>query len=284
MTNQFIFEILSEEIPARMQVKAAGDFKRAFEDKLAAAGLSFSSVETHITPRRLVACIHGIAPSTVATQEERRGPKVNAPEAALAGFLKSTGLTQDQLVEKDGYWYALIETTATATADILPNLCREIIRELSWPKSMRWYGAPQSWVRPVRGIMAVLNGQTLFFDVPEFGLTSTNTTSGHRFLSSGTFTVTDFNQYKAELLVRKVILNHQERQDSILKSLVEQGQTKGFTLEQDDKLLEEVAGLSEFPQLILGQLMSPLCTYQKGCWQHLCACIKNILSSRTKQA
>ncbi|MBX3486478.1 MAG: glycine--tRNA ligase subunit beta [Candidatus Paracaedibacteraceae bacterium] len=264
MTNQFIFEILSEEIPARMQVKAAGDFKRAFEDKLAAAGLSFSSVETHITPRRLVACIHGIAPSTVATQEERRGPKVNAPEAALAGFLKSTGLTQDQLVEKDGYWYALIETTATATADILPNLCREIIRELSWPKSMRWYGAPQSWVRPVRGIMAVLNGQTLSFDVPEFGLTSTNTTSGHRFLSSGTFIVTDFSQYKAELLVRKVILNHQERQDSILKSLVEQGQAKGFILEQDDKLLEEVAGLSEFPQPILGTIDESFMHLPKG--------------------
>ncbi len=264
MINHFIFEILSEEIPARMQVKAASDFKRAFEDKLAVAGLSFDSVETHITPRRLVACIHGIAPSTVATQEERRGPKVNAPEAALVGFLKSTGLTQDQLIEKDGYWYALIETTATATADILPNLCREIIREFSWPKSMRWYGAPQSWVRPVRGIMAVLNGQTLSFDVPEFGLSSTNATSGHRFLSSGTFTVTDFNQYKAELLSRKVILNHQERQDSILKSLVEQGRAKGFTLEQDDKLLEEVAGLSEFPQPILGIIDESFMHLPKG--------------------
>lgn len=254
MTNQFIFEILSEEIPARMQVKAASDFKAAFEAKLTESGLSFAAVETHITPRRLVACVLDIATSTVATKEERRGPRLNAPEAALAGFLKSTGLSKDQLTQKDEYWYALLESAATPADSILPTLCRTIIRDFSWPKSMRWYGAPQTWVRPVRGIMAVLNGKTLTFDVPEFGLTSSNTTSGHRFLSSGSFTVTDFDQYKSELLARHVILNHQDRQESILKSLTDQGQAKGFTLEPDDKLLEEVAGLSEFPQPILGTI------------------------------
>lgn len=264
MTNQFIFEILSEEIPARMQVKAASDFKSAFENRLTEAGLSFSTVETHITPRRLVACIHEIAKSTVATKEERRGPRLNAPDAALAGFLKSTGLLKEQLTQKDDYWYALIESAATPADLILPKLCRDIIRDFSWPKSMRWYGAPQTWVRPVRGIMAILNGQTLSFDVPEFGLKSSNTTSGHRFLSSGTFAVSDFNQYKSELLVRHVILDHQDRQTSILNSLIEQGHTKGFTLEHDDKLLEEVAGLSEFPQPILGTIDDAFMHLPKG--------------------
>lgn len=254
MIHQFIFEILSEEIPARMQVKAAADFKVAFEAKLTSAGLNFTTVETHITPRRLVACVHGIAPQTTATKEERRGPRTSAPDQALAGFLKSTGLTKEQLTQKDDYWYALIETSATPADQILPNLCRDIIREFNWPKSMRWFGAPQTWIRPVRGIAAVLNGQVLAFDVPEFGLIASNTTLGHRFLSSDSFVINDFDQYKADLLTRKVILNHQSRQDSILATLTSLGQSKGYALEQDEKLLEEVAGLSEFPQPILGTI------------------------------
>ena len=172
----------------------------------------------------------------------------------MAGFLKSTRLTKEQLTQKDDYWYALIETSATPADQILPNLCRDIMREFNWPKSMRWFGAPQTWVRPVRGIAAVLNGQTLVFDVPEFGLTASNMTLGHRFLSSDSFVINDFDQYKADLLTRKVILNHQSRQDSILATLTSLGQSKGYALEQDEKLLEEVAGLSEFPQPILGTI------------------------------
>ncbi|MBW8308681.1 MAG: glycine--tRNA ligase subunit beta [Candidatus Paracaedibacteraceae bacterium] len=254
MSQEFLFEILSEEIPARMQVQAMDDFKAAFITKLKAAGLSFSHIETHITPRRLVACISGLAFSTPETHEDRRGPRLEAPDAALQGFLKATGLTKEQLTQKDGYWYAMIATPATPAAAILPNLCRDIMREFRWPKSMRWYGAPQTWVRPVRGILALLDGKTLTFDIPEFNLTSSNKTNGHRFLSVGEFEVNSFADYKQQLANRYVILSHQQRQDSILTQLIQLGKDQGYTLELDDKLLEEVAGLSEYPQPVLGEI------------------------------
>lgn len=254
MSQEFLFEILSEEIPARMQLKAATDFKMAFEKKLQIAGLSFSDVQTHITPRRLVACISELALATQATQEERRGPRLEAPEQALQGFLKSTGLTKEQLTQQNGYWYATLVTQATQATAILPDLCREIIREFTWPKSMRWYGASQTWVRPVRGILAVLDGSPLFFDVPEFNLKSTNKTKGHRFLSSGEFEVQSFAEYQQQLAKRYVILSHSQRQDLILEKLTQLGKAKGYILEPDHALLEEVAGLSEYPQPMLGEI------------------------------
>jgi glycyl-tRNA synthetase beta chain len=254
MSQEFLFEILSEEIPARMQVQAMTDFKNAFITKLNAAGLPFTEVETHITPRRLMACITGLAFSTQETTEERRGPRLEAPDAALQGFLKSTGLTKDSLTQKDGYWYATITTPATPASTILPDLCRNIMRDFKWPKSMRWYGASQTWVRPVRGILAILNGEPLIFEVPEFNLISSNRTNGHRFLSAGNFEVTSFADYQQNLTNRQVILSHQQRQDFILTQLIQLGKDQGYTLEPDDKLLEEVAGLSEYPQPILGEI------------------------------
>ncbi len=133
-------------------------------------------------------------------------------------------------------------------------MVRTLIREFSWPKSMRWAGASQTWVRPLRGVLAVLNGKLLSFDLPEFQLSTTNETSGHRFLSSGTFTVTDFKDYRQKLLDSKVILDHSERQLIIKESLNAQGKARGFTLEEDIKLLQEVAGLAEFPQPLLGEI------------------------------
>jgi glycyl-tRNA synthetase beta chain len=254
MSQEFLFEILSEEIPARMQVKAAADFKTAFEGQLKAAGLAFDTVEAHVTPRRLVACVQGLALATQSLTEERRGPRLDAPPAALEGFLKSMGLTKDQLTQKGGHWYGTLTTPAPQAAAILPSLCREIIREFSWPKSMRWHGAPQMWVRPVRGILAVLAGKALVFDVPEFNLVSSPTTKGHRFLSSGDVEVHSFADYQSQLAANKVILSHHQRQDFIKETLIKLGQEKGYSLEPDDTLLEEVAGLSEYPQPLLGTI------------------------------
>lgn len=256
MSQEFLFEILSEEIPARMQIKAAADFKHAFETNLKEAGLVFETVITQITPRRLVACVSRLAATTTATTEERRGPKLEAPEMALHGFLKSTGLTQDLLTQKDGYWYATLTTPAVPADKVLPDLCRALIRTFSWPKSMRWFGAPLAWVRPVRGILAVLDKKVLNFDIPEFGLKSSDKTNGHRFLSHGEFKVTSFDDYKTQLSEHKVILSHQHRQDLILDKLKELGREAGYTLELDQPLLEEVAGLSEYPQPLLGTIDS----------------------------
>ncbi len=254
MSQEFLFEILSEEIPARMQVKAAEDFKAAFETGLREAGLSFEAVTTYITPRRLVATISGLASATQATTEERRGPRLEAPEAALQGFLKSSGQTKEQLIQKDGYWYANLITEAKPTSCILPDICRQIIRSFSWPKSMRWHGAPHTWVRPVRGILAVLAGKPLIFEVPEFNLVSSNKTKGHRFLASGEFEVTCFSDYQHNLEKNFVILSHEQRQKLILNKLIELGQQQGYSLEHDEKLLEEVAGLSEYPQPLVGKI------------------------------
>lgn len=252
--TEFLLELLSEEIPARMQLKAATDLKIAFEEKLKGAELPFDRVETYITPRRLTAVISGIALSTQGRSEERRGPRSGAPEAALQGFIKGAGITKEDCVERDGYWYATLQTPPQKAENLLPEMIRTILKDFSWAKSMRWAGASQTWVRPLRGVMAVLDGKLLSFDLPEFQLTSTNQTLGHRFLSTGSFPVTTIDGYRQKLLETKVILDHKDRQKFIDESLESLGKKRGYFLEKDEKLLQEVAGLAEFPQPLLGEI------------------------------
>lgn len=254
--TEFLLELLSEEIPARMQLNAVADLKVALEEKLMAAELPYDKVETFVTPRRLTAVISGIALSTKERTEERRGPRSGAPEAALQGFLKGAGVSKEDCVERDGYWYATLQTPSKRTEDLLPEMIRTIIKEFSWPKSMRWAGASQTWVRPLRGVMAILDGALLSFDLPEYQLTSTNESVGHRFLSTGSFTVKNFQDYRQKLLEKKVILDHADRQKVIVDALVSLGKQRGFSLDQDEKLLQEVAGLAEFPQVLLGEIDS----------------------------
>ena len=254
--TEFLLELLSEEIPARMQLKAVADLKIAVEEKLKAVELPFDRVETFITPRRLTAVVSGIALSTKERTEERRGPRSVAPEAALQGFLKGAGVSKEDCTERDGYWYATLQTPSKRAEDLLPEIIRTIIREFSWPKSMRWAGASQTWVRPLRGVMAILDGAVLSFYLPEYQLTSTNESVGHRFLSTGSFTVENLQDYRQKLLEKKVVLDHADRQNIILNGLVSLGKQREFVLDQDDKLLQEVAGLAEFPQVLLGEIDS----------------------------
>lgn len=250
--SDFLLELLSEEIPARMQLKAAEDFKLAFERALTTAELPFETIQTYITPRRLTVSITGMDSSTKGRSEKKRGPRIEAPEAALQGFLKSSGVSLSECTQRDGYWYVSLQTPPKEAQKILPDIIRQIIKDFSWPKSMRWAGASQTWVRPLRGVMCILDGNCLSFDLPEFQLTSTNQTSGHRFLGSGPFTVKNFTDYKEKLLENKVILSHEARQEFIREELEKLGTEKGYILEQDQKLLEEVAGLAEYPQPLLG--------------------------------
>lgn len=252
--SELLIEIFTEEIPARMQLKAATDFKAAFEASFNDYDLCYSSIKTYVTPRRLTLITEGLATETVATTEERRGPRVGAPDAALAGFLKSTGVTKEQCIQKDNYWYASINQEAKKTASLIPTIFRTIIKNFSWAKSMRWPGATLPWVRPVRSVLCLFDQETLSFDVPEFGLESSNKTYGHRFLAPIELTILSFADYKEQLKNAFVILDHTQRQNLIKDELQKLAIEKGYEVEPDIALLQEVSGLVEYPQPMVGQI------------------------------
>jgi len=255
---EFLIEIFSEEIPARMQLRAAEDFKKLMEDALQAQGLSFSTLDTHVTPKRLVAVVEGLAEATAGTVGERRGPKVGAPETAIQGFLKSTGLPLDRCEQRDGYYYARIETKPRQTRDTLPEVVRTIFARFIWPKSMFWALGEQEksqyWVRPVRSILTVFNGQTLSFEIPTLGLVTSNKTQGHRFLEPDVIEALSFADYRTKLEKAFVILSHQDRQTRIKEGLDALAHKKGLAIQPDPSLLQETAGLVEYPVPLLGHI------------------------------
>lgn len=252
--SEFLLELLCEEIPARMQLKAADDLKQAFATKLASFGLNFVSIETFVTPRRLTIAIEGLPSSTEETRVEKRGPRLDAPETALTGFLKGANVTKEQCQQRDGYWYATVVTPSHKTVTFLPDIIQSILKEFTWPKSMRWAGASQMWVRPLRGILALFDGGVIPFEAPEFMIHASNTTVGHRFLSPSPVVVKNFADYKQKLLDAHVLLNHHDRQHLIESQLIELGKQQNYILEKDASLLEEVAGLVEFPQPLVGTI------------------------------
>ncbi|MGB3723185.1 MAG: glycine--tRNA ligase subunit beta, partial [Pacificimonas sp.] len=185
--SDFLLELRSEEIPARMQAKACEDLARLFTDALTDAGVEPASIETHATPRRLALIARGLPAETPATSEERRGPRTDAPDKALEGFLRGAGVAKDELEareeKKGSFWYAKIETPGRAMADILAEAIPAIVRNFPWPKSMRWgVGSADGlkWVRPLSGIIALLDGDVVPFEI--VGIASGRTTRGHRFM------------------------------------------------------------------------------------------------------
>ena len=258
--SEFLLELLCEEIPARMQPQAVADLKEHLSKRLQGQSITFEQITTYITPRRLTAVVTGMATETRASVEEKRGPKVGAPEAALQGFLKGAGVSQSECSMRDGYWYAQIIIPARPVTQILPVLIKDIICNFSWPKTMRWAGSQLPWVRPLRNILTLLDGQPLVFAYPELGITTGDTTVGHRFLAPHEFTVNSFADYQAKLKYSYVILDHSERQELIEKGLQALGAAHDVVLQPDAKLLEEVAGLVEYPQPLLGQIESQFMT------------------------
>lgn len=254
MMAELLLEFLSEEIPARMQLKAADDLKTHMRTALTELALDFSDLQTYVTPRRLVCVVNGLATYTKEAREERRGPRVGAPEAAMTGFLKAAGVTQEQCVQKDDYWYATIIQQARETESLIPELVRGIIRGFSWLKSMRWPGAALPWVRPVRSILCLWGGKPVIFDVPEFGLTTSDRTYGHRFLAPQEYIVHSFEDYREKLDKAYVVLDHGERQQRIEAGLRDLAAQKNCVLELDKGLLIEVAGLTEYPQPMMGTI------------------------------
>jgi glycyl-tRNA synthetase beta chain len=251
--NDFLLELLSEEIPARMQDKARADLARLFEEQLGEAGLNAAAVETYATPRRLVLVARGLPDRTEAVSEEIKGPRTAAPPQALEGFLRKTGLTQDSLEERDGVWFATTEKPGRATAEVLAEAVPAIVRAFPWPKSMRWGDASvstesQRWVRPLHNVVAIFGDNVVGFEVA--GVTSGATTVGHRFHHPGPITIGGANDYVEKLRACHVIVDQEERK-AIIRKESDKLQRKTKTI-PDEGLVAENAGLTEWPVPLKG--------------------------------
>ncbi len=254
--TDFLLELRSEEIPARMQGKAKEDLARLFNEALAKAGLAAESVETFATPRRLALIAKGLPLATGAVAEETKGPKVGAPPQAMEGFLRKTGLTQDQLVERDGVYFAVVEKAGRNTADVLGEAIPAIIRAFPWPKSQRWGVASVSteslrWVRPLQGIVALLGEDVVPCEID--GIVSGAATMGHRFHHSGEITIGNAGDYIEKLRACHVIVYFSERCAIIRDGAKAAAEAAGLTLVEDEGLVAENAGLTEWPVTMLGR-------------------------------
>jgi glycyl-tRNA synthetase beta chain len=260
-----LLELFSEEIPARMQAKAADDLRRMVTDRLVAEGLVYEGVKAFATPRRLALTVHGIPARQSDLKTERRGPKIGAPDAAVQGFLKATGLKSldEATIQRDpkgDFYVALIEKPGRATIDVLAEILPVIIRTFPWPKSMRWgersaKSGSLSWVRPLHSIIATFGLETEEPDVVKFsvdGIEAGQTTYGHRFMAPSAIPVRRFEDYEAKLLDAKVVLDPERRKDTIVTDAKQLAFAQGFELVEDQVLLDEVAGLVEWPVALMG--------------------------------
>ena len=261
--TELLIEFFSEEIPARMQARAADDLKRLVTDKLAANGLTFAKAEAHSTPRRLALVVDGLPERTADVREEKKGPRVGSPEQAVAGFLKSAGFDSlDQCEQRDTgkgvFYFAVTEKKGRETAEVLAEIIPAAMAELPWPKSMRWGTGTVRWVRPLHSIIALFGGRVLDggYDIggTQGRIAFGNGTRGHRFLAPDAFTVESFADYKEKLRAAKVVLDREERKAKIKADAEALAKAQGLTLSPDDALLEEVAGLVEWPVVLMGSI------------------------------
>ncbi|HJS32304.1 MAG TPA: glycine--tRNA ligase subunit beta, partial [Alphaproteobacteria bacterium] len=275
---ELLLELLSEEIPARMQARAAEDFRRLFEERLKAASLSFERMRAFVTPRRLTLVVDGLPSKQPDIHEEKKGPRVGAPENAVHGFLKSVGLfsldqCEKRIVGKAEFWFAKIQRQGAKTGSIVALAVGDFIWEFPWPKSMKW-GEKSGliWVRPLQSIICLFDGHvipaSLTRDVgrarlgldsrdggdPAHGLVSGDTTEGHRFLTSGAIRVTSFNDYQAKLHRHFVIVDQNERRETIRRKVEEAAHAEGLKVKDDPVLLDEVTGLVEWPVALIGNI------------------------------
>jgi len=253
---ELLLEILSEEIPARMQLRAADDLARLMGDALKKEGLAFDRCQAFATPRRLALVIDGLPTAQPDIREERKGPRVDAPEKAIDGFLGSVGLSRDQVVEmetkKGTFLMAVIEKAGRPTADVIADIVPEIIRNFPWPKSQRWGSGTLNWVRPLQGIVCLLDDTVIDLEVD--GTHSGNATLGHRFMALGDITVSGFDDLEAKLNASKVILRTADRKQMIADAIASECATRGLDPIEDDGLLTEVAGLVEWPVVLMGSI------------------------------
>ncbi|HVF83482.1 MAG TPA: glycine--tRNA ligase subunit beta [Sphingomicrobium sp.] len=252
----FLLELLSEEIPARMQARARNDLAQMFAEELNKAGLAAEAIETFATPRRLALIARGLPLATAAVSEDIKGPRSSAPPQALEGFLRKTGLTREALVERDDVFFAVIDRPGQATASVLGPAIERIVAGFPWPKSMRWGAASATmaslrWVRPLQGIVALLGDEIVAVDVD--GMTSGATTVGHRFHHPGPITLGGASDYAEKLRACHVIVDQDERATIIREGAASLAAKAGLELVEDEGLVAENAGLTEWPVPLLGR-------------------------------
>ncbi|UWQ23834.1 glycine--tRNA ligase subunit beta [Leisingera aquaemixtae] len=255
-----LIELFSEEIPARMQARAAEDLKKRVTDGLVEAGLTYAGAAALSTPRRLTLAVDGLLAESPTIREERKGPKAGAPEKAIEGFLRGAGLTRDQLEEREtpkgAVYFAMIEKPGRPAAEIIAEVLEGTIRNFPWPKSMRWGAGSLRWVRPLHSILCILSDEngTSVVDLDIDGIKAGNTTRGHRFMAPDEIAVTGFDDYAAKLKRAYVVLDARERVEAIWQEATNQAFASGLDVVEDKGLLAEVAGLVEWPVVLMGAI------------------------------
>jgi len=254
--STFLLELRSEEIPARMQAGARAELEKLFTRALADAGVQVGTITVWSTPRRLALIAEGLPAETKAVSEEAKGPRTSAPDQALEGFLRKTGLTKDQLTERDGVYYAVSHKPGKPMQEVLQAAIWGIVRLFPWLKSMRWGAASIEtaslrWVRPLSGIVALLDGEVVPCTVGD--VISGRSTMGHRFHSSGAIEITSAETYADQLRAAHVIVDHTEREAIIREGAAKAASAAGLTLVADEGLVIENAGLTEWPVPLLGR-------------------------------
>ena len=248
---EFLLELLSEEIPARMQARARNDLARMFVEYLSEAGLGTGAIDVHSTPRRLVLIARDVADATEGSREEIKGPRTSAPEQALEGFLRKTGLGKDQLEERGGVYFAVVDQPGGAAAEVIAEAVKRIVADFPWPKSMRWGAGDLRWVRPLHGIVALLGEDIVPIKVD--GIASGATTVGHRFHHPGPITIGGASDYIEKLRACHVIVDQDERERLIREGAEAAATEAGLALIPDEGLVVENAGLTEWPVPLLGR-------------------------------
>jgi glycyl-tRNA synthetase beta chain len=254
--TDFLLELRSEEIPARMQAGARAELERLFRAQMSAAGIEAGDLTIWSTPRRLALIAKGLPEATAAVSEELKGPRSSAPPQALEGFLRKTGLTQDQLEDRDGVYFAVIDKPGRATAEVLAEAIPAIVRGFAWPKSMRWGKESASseslrWVRPLSGIVAIFGEELVPCEIG--GIASGFATRGHRFHCPGEITIGSASDYAEKLRACHVIVDHEERQAIVRDGAAKAAADAGLVLVEDEGLVIENAGLTEWPVPLLGR-------------------------------
>jgi glycyl-tRNA synthetase beta chain len=250
---QLLLELFSEEIPARMQAQAARDLERMARERLAAEGLLPEALTTFAGPRRLTLVAEGLAAAQADRHEERKGPRVGAPEQAIEGFLRSAGIAREQMVEKEGVYFAHLHKSGRPTPAIVAEMVEAIVRNFPWPKSMVSGVSRLRWVRPLQRILCVFDGEVVPFEID--GFVSGDLTEGHRFMGTGqAFHVRNFDDYADGLARNFVVLDPEERKERILDAARTLCFARNFELVEDEGLLDEVAGLAEWPTPVMGDM------------------------------